>query len=84
MPGTLSLSVACTTIDGDVNGSGTPGVALGVPNGGLASLVVATDHNVIRNLAITGLVLSGPGAHDNRVSGNYIGTDISGRATRGA
>ena len=52
------------------------------------ALRVTSASNVIRglviaNFSVTGIVISGSGATSNTVSGNYIGTDVTGTNPRG-
>jgi len=85
---TLYLNVSNTTIDGDTtlvedphSNDGKPDVVLDAPNG-VAPLVIRSNDNEIRNLAITGLQIDGAAAHHNLIVGCYIGTDVEGLVAR--
>lgn len=89
LPDALVMAGDDITIDGDVNGDGVPDVVIDGPDGSY-TFFVRTENNVIKNLAISGLVLDGisgpgyqcPGAHNNQVYGNYIGTEVDGVTSR--
>ena len=44
---------------------------------------VAGERNIISANGDSGVLIAGPGTNDNRVSGNYIGTDVTGAADLG-
>jgi CSLREA domain-containing protein len=75
----LDLFVANTTIEGDVDGNGTPDVMLLYPADGFITLRIWSDNNIIRNLVIKGLDLFGSAAHNNLITKSYIGTGVEGK-----
>ncbi|HEY3265943.1 MAG TPA: hypothetical protein VGM37_03385 [Armatimonadota bacterium] len=70
-----------TTIDGDVDGDGLPDIAVyNTPSGIFqVSIAIETDHVVLRNLSIGGLLVDTDAAHDCQISGCYLGVDVDGR-----
>lgn len=71
-----------TIIDGDVDANGTPDIVIDGPDG-FISLSIESPNNVLRNLVIAGLSLEGVNAHDNLIEHNFIGSDVTGTASRG-
>ena len=85
-----------TTIDGYTQPGASAGadpvlkiVLDGYDNGSFSGLAIRSADNVIRGLVIqrftpfTAIDISGTAARDNRVEGNFIGTDVSGTQPRG-
>ncbi|RAP74914.1 hypothetical protein DL346_16035 [Paenibacillus montanisoli] len=78
------LDVPFTTIDGDVDGNSKPDIMLKAFDWTIIdnklwyiySLGINSDHNVIKNLAISGIVIDKAGAFENKIIGNYVGLTL--------
>lgn len=78
---TIALTVPDTTIDGHFGGDGStaaPPDVLILGDPGIITLSIESDHDVLRNLAMQLPVLSGAGAHDDKILNCYLGTDVNG------
>ena len=68
-----------TALPNGQNGIAISGTGTGVTIGGTS----AAARNLISGNGLNGLVCSGPGPADNRVLGNFIGTDVTGAGALG-
>jgi uncharacterized repeat protein (TIGR01451 family) len=68
-----------TKIDGDttVDGVARPDIAFLGPEG-VFSFILRADNIALRHLALQEILMEGAGAHDNEISGCYVGTNVDG------
>ncbi len=87
-PGAHGNSVLGNFIGTDVTGTaavgnGLHGVSIVDAAGNMVGGATAAARNVISGNALFGVEMIAPGAHDNSVQGNFIGTDVTGTAALG-